>query len=223
MWVTSTGGIYISGKTDSDDFPTANAYQPDRSGQVDGFLALIGEPYSPPPQEITVAIDLAAGTTAADYRILSMPVVASPNTPAEVIGSRSGRTIPTRCASAPGTKKTRPMTSIRSPTRSNPAMPPGSCSGRKAPVLHRRTGHHDHGPMEQYGYSHAITQAGTRSAIHTISRECQRIHRRDGNGDYQTLTDTANAITRTFSGSIATGGTRPPPPSTSAKADGSKN
>ena len=43
------GGIYLVGRTDSSNFPSVSAAQPERAGLEEGFALKIGPPFAPPP------------------------------------------------------------------------------------------------------------------------------------------------------------------------------
>ena len=43
------GGIYLAGRTDSADFPSVSAAQPERAGLEESFALKIGPPFPPPP------------------------------------------------------------------------------------------------------------------------------------------------------------------------------
>ncbi len=47
--IDGEGSIYLTGRTDSSDFPSVSAAQPERAGLLDGFALKIGPPFAPPP------------------------------------------------------------------------------------------------------------------------------------------------------------------------------
>lgn len=86
--------IYAAGWTLSGDFPTVDPYQATFGGggsTGDGFVFKIGEPVTPPgPVPVTYRITVPAGTTATDYRMVSVPMEVDSPRPTDFLGSQIG-------------------------------------------------------------------------------------------------------------------------------------
>ena len=59
--VDSTGSVYVGGRTSSDDFPLANAFQPKRAGNADGFLLRVN------PAGSSLVFSTYIGSSADDF------------------------------------------------------------------------------------------------------------------------------------------------------------
>ena len=190
---------YVSGLTESTDFPAEAAYQGSLNGEKDGFIFKLGDYQEPGvPEEVSVTVDIPAGTTAAAYKILSMPVVLESPGAEEAIGSRIG-TYNTN------TMRVGYWNAERQAYREYPFsanIEPGDSgwflfrNGKRMTFRGREvtTGP---GPMNLTGFTYRIAQGWNQLGNpYTYPIDVADAVVVDGNGNHAYLTDSANTITQ---------------------------
>ncbi|WP_179129396.1 SBBP repeat-containing protein, partial [Candidatus Brocadia sapporoensis] len=132
MAVDSAGNAYVTGYTDSSDFPTANAMYGTNTGKVDAFVAKIGADATPTP---TPTVTPTPGTPTPTPTVTPTP---NTPTPAPTITPVPGTPIPTLTVTpTPGTPTPTPTvtpapgTPTPTPT---PSPTPEPCKPKKLNV-----------------------------------------------------------------------------------------